>query len=189
MKLIAGAVTPVEVTGAAESTLDVTEIYQIHGKTVARWATRLGGPNFDAEEAVQEVFAVVQERLKDFRGEAKLTTWLYRITENVVRNQRRRERFGRWLSWRGEELAPRLISPRIEPVEALERLQASAEVYQVLNKMREPYRAALILYEMEDLSGAQIAELKGVKLATVWVWLHRARAQFLDRMTKLRRAQ
>jgi RNA polymerase sigma-70 factor (ECF subfamily) len=67
------AVRPREDTGLAA-------IYREHAELVKRWALRLGGPGLDAEDFVHEVFMVVQRRLPEFRGEAKLTTWLYRIT-------------------------------------------------------------------------------------------------------------
>jgi RNA polymerase sigma-70 factor (ECF subfamily) len=51
--------------------------------------------------------------------------------------------------------------------------------------LNENQRAAFILFEIEELSGQEIAELKGVSVSTVWVWLHRARARFLARLAKL----
>ena len=50
-----------------------------------------------ADEVVQEVFLIVQRRLPEWRADAKITTWLYRITERVVHRQRRKQRMGRWL--------------------------------------------------------------------------------------------
>jgi RNA polymerase sigma-70 factor (ECF subfamily) len=160
--------------------LELEAIYLEHGRSVVRWVARLGGPNFDAEDAVQEVFAVVAERLSSFRGDSKITTWLYGITENVVRQQRRRERLRRWLF--GGENGINL--PSSDQVDAIERLQSNELVYRLLNRLREPYRSSLILFEIEGLSGEQIAELKHCKVATVWVWLHRARAQFLQQFNE-----
>jgi RNA polymerase sigma-70 factor (ECF subfamily) len=159
----------------------VEAIYRAHGATVARWVLRLGGGRVDLEDAVQEVFAVVTARLQDFRGDSKLTTWLYGITENVVHRERRRARVRRWLSlsWRRAPGA----TPTLPPA-ALERKEAEAEVYSALDKLRDPYRAALILFEIEGLSGDEIAELKQVRVSTVWVWLHRARKQFLQALSR-----
>ncbi len=156
---------------------EVETIYREHGTTVARWALRLGGPRFDAEDAVQEVFAVVAERISQFRGDAKLTTWLYGITENVVREQRRRERVRRWFSGGSAQAGEDVQASGPLAFETIEQRQATQLLYRALDRMREPYRTALILFELEELSGEQVSELKQVKLATVWVWLHRARAQ------------
>src|SRR5262249_44087441 len=56
-------------------TSPVADLYRAHAQTVARWASRLGGPAIDVEDVVQEVFLVVQRRLREFRGEAEITTW------------------------------------------------------------------------------------------------------------------
>jgi RNA polymerase sigma-70 factor (ECF subfamily) len=51
--------------------------------------------------------------------------------------------------------------------------------------MTEKYRTVLILFELEELSGEEISEMTGTKIATVWVQLHRARADFLQRLEAL----
>src|SRR4051812_33481472 len=79
-----------------EQTL-VEQVYRAHVQDVARWAARLGGPRTDVEDVVQEVFLTVQRAMTEFRGDAKVETWLYRITQNVVRHRRRKERWRRWL--------------------------------------------------------------------------------------------
>jgi len=77
------------------------ELYRRYGGLIASWSTKLGGPRVDTEDLVQEVFLVIAEKLRDFRGDAKLTTWLFRITENAVRNRRRQERHRRGGAPRG----------------------------------------------------------------------------------------
>jgi RNA polymerase sigma-70 factor (ECF subfamily) len=160
-------------------------LYRAHAATVARWAAHLGGPRLDVEDVVHEVFLVAERRLPEFRGDARITTWLYRITEHVVRGGRRRERVRRWLDFvrRGDvELA--LSPPRLSPVEELEQRQSRETVYRILDRLAEKYRRVLVLFELEELSGEEIATLTGIKLATVWVHLHRARALFLAEMNR-----
>ena len=70
------------------------------------------------------------------------------------------------------------------PIEELERREASERVYRVIDTMNERYRSVLVLFELEQLSGEEIAELTGDKLENVWVLLHRARAQFRQRLAK-----
>jgi RNA polymerase sigma-70 factor (ECF subfamily) len=148
-------------------------LYRTHAQTVARWASRLGGPSVDVEDVVQEVFLVVQRRLDGFRGDAHIATWLYRITANVVRWRRRKEKWRRWLAGSADDVAGRIAARGPTPLEAL-------EVYRVLDGMRERYRTVLILFEIEGMTGAEIAKLMGTKPDTVWVWLHRARKQFRE---------
>jgi RNA polymerase sigma-70 factor (ECF subfamily) len=160
-------------------------LYREHAGTVARFAQRLAGPTLDVEDLVQEVFLVAHAQLPKFRGEAKLTTWLYRITENVVRHRRRKERFRRWLGGSSEEIGGKAASGRPTPVEDLERREASRTVYRVLDQMSERYRTLIILFELDGKSGEEIAELTGQKVNSVWVALHRARQQFLERLERL----
>lgn len=158
---------------------DWEAVYRAHAAAVARWAARLAGPTEDVEDLVHEVFLVVQARLPSFRGEGKLTTWLYRITVNVVRHQRRKNRLRRWLG-----LAP-LVEPEAlgpAPDEQVAARQALRRVYVALEGLSERERRVLILHELEGLTGPEIAELEGVTPSAVWVRLHRARKHFAARV-------
>jgi RNA polymerase sigma-70 factor (ECF subfamily) len=165
---------------------NLSALYREHAATVARWAAKLAGPGADVDDLVHEIFLVVGRRLPEFRGQAKVTTWLYRITDLVVREHRRKERFRRWFSRaRHLEIESTLTAPHLTPVEALERHQAASMTYRILDRMPDKYRNVLILFEMEELSGEEIAALTGLKLSTVWVHLHRARARFLADMKRV----
>jgi RNA polymerase sigma-70 factor, ECF subfamily len=165
--------------------LSLEEIYREHSELVKRWAVRLGGPGIDVEDIVHEVFIVAQKKLGQFRGDAKLTTWLYRITERVAYKQVRRQRLGRWLHGHAGDFAGHLAAEEGCPHGEMERQQASALVYEALEGLGHKHRTAVILYEIEGLSGEEIAELMDTKLPTVWVWLHRGRGQFLERLREL----
>jgi RNA polymerase sigma-70 factor, ECF subfamily len=161
-------------------------LYRAHAPAVARWASRLVGPGSDVEDLVHEIFLVAARRLSEFRGDAKVTTWLYRITERVALDRRRRDRFRRWFSLaRSVEIETVLSPARPTPVDVLERRQSSEAVYRILDRMPDKYRTVLILFELEEMSGEEIATLTGLKLTTVWVHLHRARARFLIEMKRV----
>jgi RNA polymerase sigma-70 factor (ECF subfamily) len=168
---------------AVEQTL--AGVYRQHAELVKRWALRLGGPALDAEDVVHEVFLVVQRRLSEFRGESRLTTWLYRITLRVVRKQARRQKLGRWLRGLASDFAGELPEDRFGPYESVERQEAALLVYRALDSLGHNQRAVVILFELEERSGEEIAELMGAKVATVWVWLHRGRTRFLARLREL----
>lgn len=158
----------------------VPEVYRLHADDVARWAARLGGPRVDVEDVVQDVFVTVTELLPEFRGEAKITTWLFRITQNKVRQRLRRARLLRLLGQHEQETLADLPALGPSPLCDLERKEAHKIVYKILDGMGDKYRTAFILFEIEKLSGEEIAQLLEQKVATIWVWLHRARTQFLD---------
>jgi RNA polymerase sigma-70 factor (ECF subfamily) len=173
---------PLSPANAAEPRMDVGELYRAYGARVTRWVARMAGPFLDVEDLVQDVFVKAHQLLPQFRGDAEITTWLYRIAENLVISRRRRERVRRWL-WRTQDVDPPIAYPT--PLDALERREAQRLVYRLLDDVSGRYRVVFILFELEGLSGDEIAELTGIKLATVWVRLHRARTRFFARARKL----
>lgn len=168
--------------------LDVGKIYREHADDVARWARRLGGPDIDVEDVVHEVFLVVQRRLAEWRGEARITTWLYEIAFRVVRDRRARWRWRRWsggTSGRestaaGADLAE-LAADQPDALDLLQRREASAVLYRILDGIGEKYRTVIILFELEGKSGEEIAALTETSLSNVWVRLYRAREKVLKR--------
>jgi RNA polymerase sigma-70 factor, ECF subfamily len=160
--------------GGAAAPLDLTHVYRAHAAEVTRWARRLLGPAGDVDDVLQEVFLVAHRRLPEWRGAAKISTWLYAITVRVVQEHRRKQRWLRWLGV-GHLLPP---PPPTTPLEAVESRRASEVTYQLLDTLPEAERSALILFEMEELSGEEIATITGEPAGTIWVRLHRARARF-----------
>ena len=170
--------------------LDVAALYRSHGGAVARWAARLAGPGLEVEDLVQEVFLIAQRKLAGFRGEASPARWLYRITERVVWHRRRKQRReqSRWhrLFFGADVVDPgELPSGDPSPLDVAQSRQSAALFYRALEGVNERHRAVFILFELEELSGAEIAALEGVAVGTVWVWLHRARTKFLDQLARL----
>jgi RNA polymerase sigma factor (sigma-70 family) len=126
--------------------LDLDEAYRLHAVTVARWVARLAGPGYDVEDIVHDVFVIAQRRWHEWRGEARISTWLYEITLRVVRDRRRARRRWRFLPWARHEaergwpssLLPQ--PPQTTPGEAAERQADVALLYQVLDELSEVRR-------------------------------------------------
>jgi RNA polymerase sigma-70 factor (ECF subfamily) len=180
-----------EIRPAGEASADeaptLDGLYRAYAAQVARWAAHLGGPRLEVGDLVHEIFLVAGRRLADFRGDSKPSTWLYGITERVVRAARRKERVRRALDrLRRVDVERALLPTQPTPVEELERRRAQETVYRILDRLPEKYRRVMVLFALEELSGEEIAELTGVKLATVWVHLHRARRLFLDEIGRER---
>jgi RNA polymerase sigma-70 factor (ECF subfamily) len=157
----------------------LSEIYRTYVRDVGRWAERLAGPEFDLPDMVHEVFEIVQRRLPSYRGDSSLKTWLYGITEKVVRHRRRKDRLRHWLSGSAKDVAKYLPAPGPSQLERLEQKERSVRVYRVFDRLPERDREILILFELEELPGAEIAALLGIKLENVWLRMHRARERFL----------
>jgi RNA polymerase sigma-70 factor (ECF subfamily) len=140
-------------------------LYAAHAPTVFRWVRRLGGPRVDVEDLVQEVFLRVHLALPAFRGESQARTWLYRIVVRVVARQRRRRR---WPVPQDDNLEP-------SPEDATGSREAEAILYRALDRLDLRQRVLLVAFELEELSGAEIAKALKIKPATLWVRLYRAR--------------
>jgi RNA polymerase sigma-70 factor (ECF subfamily) len=157
--------------------LTLEDVYRDHFDFVFRQASRLGGPGIDAEDAAQEVFMVVARKLDTFDSTSLITTWLYGITLNIVRSQRRRARIRRLFEL-GEEKSE-------VPVRSLDRAEvvdAHRIAYAILDKLAPKKREAFILAEFEGLSCEEIAALTGSKTETIWSRLHYARKEFGERL-------
>ncbi len=156
-------------------------LYDAQFSFVFRTARRLGIPPDEAEDVAHDVFVIAHRRLSDF-SEGRVSTWLYRITANVVSNRHRRRRVRERLNnfipvWGNEE------SER--PDRAAEMKSASAAVDRVLARMSPKKREVFALFELERLEGEEIAERVGCPVGTVWTRLHHARKEFVQIARKL----
>jgi RNA polymerase sigma-70 factor (ECF subfamily) len=156
--------------------VDIDALYRAHADTVARWARRFAGPAVDAEDVVQEVFLLARRRLVRWEPGGKVTTWLFRATEKIARRARRRQRVRQlFLRAFGTVEARPSVPTALDQVLAQDTCR---RVYTILDRLPDRHRRVLILFELEALSTQEIAELIGVPLPTVRVWLFRARARF-----------
>jgi len=134
----------------------------------------------DTDETVQDVLLTVSRRLGEFRGDAPITTWLFRITARVAANHRRaarRRRIWARLTRRIEETA---AAEGPGPGTGLDEREAWQRFYRALDTLPEQHRQVLVLFELDQLGTVEIARTMGRPPATVRVWLHRARSQFVE---------
>jgi len=148
-------------------------LYEEHVAQVKRWAYRLAGPSADLEDMVHDIFVIALTKHFEWRGEATIDTWLFAITNKVVRSKRRRRRMrDMLLGRRRDELMPPAPSTPQQDVEQREQL---TRLYRALDRLSDRERTTLVLYELEDLSGERVAALTGSTVGAVWVRLHRGR--------------
>jgi RNA polymerase sigma-70 factor (ECF subfamily) len=168
--------------------LSFDEIYRQHASAVWRWAVRLLGQRGDPDDVLHEVFLVVQRKLPEFRGEAKLATWLYEITVRIVQRQRRSDRRWSWLrSAEGSGDAHWLVGfggparDEADPHTLLERRRNTELLYRLLDRIGEKYRTVVILADLEGLCADEIAAIVGITPTNVSVRLKRGREKLLAR--------
>ncbi len=151
------------------------ELFVRHRADVARLVQRLLGGQGDIEDVVQEVFLQVHRSLKDFRFGARFTTWLYRVSVNVVLMQRRSARSRPKLVETPEGLVP--LEPGLSPEEHAARGRRVQAFYRVLDRLSEKKRVAYVLHELEGLSPSEIAETVSAPVLTVRTRLFYARRE------------
>ena len=154
------------------------DFYQKYRQEVAHTLHKVLGPVSDLEDVVQDVFIEVFRSIDKFKGQAKITTWLYRVCVNVALQKVRRKK-------RRPEghAAPENDLPTYEtPLRALERKESSHIVYAVLDKLAPKKRMVLILHEIMGLEAKEIAAIVGANVLTVRTRLHYARKEFYEKM-------
>jgi RNA polymerase sigma-70 factor (ECF subfamily) len=151
------------------------QFYRTHAKTVLAWVLRLGGPSMDAEDAAQEVFVIALRRVHTFRGEARLTTWLFSITRNVVSNRRRKSAIRRFV---GLERAEKVSDGSPGTDERIDSHRQRRLVQLALERLPQNQREVIILMDLEERSAPEVGEMLGVPAGTVYSRLHYARKSF-----------
>ena len=154
------------------------DIVRAHEKTVYHLALRQLGNREDAEDAAQEVFLKAYTGLSSFRGDSKLSVWLYRITNNVCIDFLRRRRETVSLSQENEEGEPlelELPDERFDPAALTERKDLRERIGKALDALPPEAREILLLRELGGQSYDEIAATLGLDLGTVKSRIFRAR--------------
>ena len=156
-------------------------LVETHGKLVFNTALGLLQHRSDAEDMSQEVFAYAFQSMDTFRGEARLSTWLYRITVSksldLLKARKRLKRFGFLQSLFEPESAKLAIDPPHfqHPGVLLEKQEQAQILFLAIEKLSENQKTAFVLHKLEDLSYAEIAEVMQLSLASIESLLFRAK--------------
>lgn len=159
------------------------KLYRDHVELIYRYAHRLCGEMESAKDLVQETFLNAYRGLKDFRGEAQVSTWLYTIASRACMRMRRKRKGEPERELSLDEFVPtsegefRLQIPMegLTPEEALQNKELREALDQAINKLPKKYRMTLVLRDMEGLSAKEVGAIMGVNERAVKSRLHRAR--------------
>ncbi len=168
----------------AEAPVDFASLYDAWFEHVSRWVRALGAPHADVEDITQDAFLVVRRRLCDFDGR-NVAGWLHRIASRQVRQHRRR-RWIRSVFSRQNEPIDDVPSPGAGPSAALETREKQEVLESLLSKISEKRRIAFVLFEVEEYSGEEIADILDIPINTVWTRLHHARRDFFALVAQYR---
>ena len=158
-------------------------LYRDHVDLIYRYAHRLCGETEAAKDLVQETFLNAYRGLKNFRGEARISTWLYTIASRACMRMRRKRKGEPEHELSLDEFVPtsegefRLQIPTegLSPEEALQNKELRQALDQAIDKLPEKYRMVLVLRDMEDVSAKEVGTIMGLNERAVKSRLHRAR--------------
>ncbi len=163
--------------------LDVAALYQEHADFVGRVLLRFLGEGTHVDDILQETFIIAFEKRDSFDAtRAAPSTWLYGIAANLCKHHKRSAgRRGKFHERLGLEESTADAGPAIE----LERQEEIALVQEIVQRLPFKQREVFVLYEIEGLSGKEIATMLQLPLGTVWTRLHEARNRFRESVSKL----
>lgn len=164
--------------------LSFEQIHDVFRPKILRYLRRLVGGQ-DADDLTQDVFVKVSQALDTFRGDAMVSTWIYRIATNAALDRLRSRSFQGSVSdsptgndeeevvdkdlWTGEK--------KLSLESALIRKEMNDCIRGIVENLPVNYRTVIVLSEWEGLKNNEITEILGLSLDTVKIRLHRARAR------------
>ena len=137
------------------------------------------GQRDEVEDVVQEVFIKIYRNLASYRGDAKLSTWIYRIARNEAINALSRSRPD--LETLDESSGQ--VSSEKNPEECLDRKRSKRFVEELLAPLDEQHRIAIELRYMGEKSYTEIAEIMDIPIGTVKTYIYRAKAAMKKRLS------
>jgi len=138
-------------------------VFAEHYQSVFRLALSLSGSHADAEDIAQEVFEVIVKALPKFRGDSKLSTWIYRITLRTGT---------RWLARRGPVAELKVDMTATDQ-------SIPIDLINVLNKLSLDMKAVVLLAFVEGLTHDEVAEVLAIPVGTVASRVHYARKEMV----------
>ena len=159
-----------------------------HQRRVFGLVLRMLGNREEAQEVAQEAFLSLHRNGRQFRGEARFSTFVYRVAANAALNRRRslgRKRAREEALVRRQEAGLDLPSAPRDPEDAASGAQIQARVQSALMRLPEDLRAAVVLYDIEGQSYGDIAEVLGIPEGTVKSRIHRARIALREHLRPL----
>ena len=171
------------------------ELVRLYQAKIFRLVFRMLGDRAEAEDLAQEVFVTVFKSIDGFRGDSKLSTWLYRVATNHCKNRikylsRRakgsKKEFDEIADREAVESATMSTSAQVpRPDEAVQGFQVQSAVQQALSELDDEHRELVVLRDVENMSYEEIQQITGLPEGTVKSRLHRARLALQARVLEL----
>ncbi|QDU65370.1 RNA polymerase sigma factor [Engelhardtia mirabilis] len=161
----------------AEREAAVRELFELTRTSLFGLALRMTGRPDLADDAVQETFVDVLRGIAGFRGDARLTTWLFRVAVRASTRVASRAR------GREEVLPDDLDAGSRDPSHSATQRDSAARILRAIAALPAPLRAVVALSALEGLAQTEVAQVLGIPSGTVYSRLHEARARLREALS------
>ncbi|MFZ5517453.1 MAG: RNA polymerase sigma factor [Candidatus Zhuqueibacterota bacterium] len=171
------------------NTTDFRAIFDQYQHLVYNISYRMTGNREDAEDATQDVFLRIHRSINRFRGDAKLSSWVYRIAVNTCLNRERRKKLASWVSLdflMQEEPESQPLSEET-PDRHMEISETERLIQQAIQSLPARQKTAIVLHRYENLSYEDIAGVMEISLSAVESLLHRAKENLSQKLLSLKK--
>ncbi len=159
------------------------QLVEKHKDRAYTLALRIVRNHEDAEEISQDAFVRVYNSLKDFKGKARFTTWLYKIIYNTAISRFRKKEIDSF-SMDDSPLKESLHEEKVDGLDILHRSERKKIILSALDRLRPDERAALTLFYMNENSIKEIEEITGLTASNIKILLFRGRKKLLSELKK-----
>ena len=199
-----------EIRGEREPSADLTEadairlaqdgdaqafefLYRMHSRRVYALCLRMTGNSVEAQDLTQDAFLQLFRKIQSFRGESSFSTWLHRLTVNVVLMRFRKKRCPEVSLDETFSADEEGAAPRIEIGEPDLRVRGTIDrllIQRAIDRLPDGYKLMFLLHDVQGYGHEEIAEILGCSIGNSKSQLHKARMRMRELLTRrIRRAR
>jgi RNA polymerase sigma-70 factor (ECF subfamily) len=161
----------------------LSTLLERHQQKVFGFGVKMCGDSEDAKDVAQDTLLTMARSVKDFRGDASLSTWLYTVARSFCIKKRRRAKGVPAFHEPLDKVTHENVGePAATPEQALLGREARETVAAALDALEPEAREVVVLRDIEELTASEVAEVTGTSVAAVKSRLHRARAALRERL-------
>lgn len=165
-------------------------LYHLHGRRVYALCLRMTSNVAEAEDLTQEAFLQAFRKVNTFRGEASFSTWIYRITTNVVLMRRRRKTHPEVSleDATAQNGVTAGVAKFVRHADPAGKLLAKLSLHWAIDQLPEGYRNVFVLHDIQGYEHNEIAKLTGRSIGNSKSQLHKARERLRQLLAPERHA-
>lgn len=168
-------------------------LYRTHSRRVYALCLRMTGNSVEAQDLTQDAFLQLFRKIQSFRGESSFSTWLHRLTVNVVLMRFRKKRCSEISLDETFSTDEEGASPRIEIGEPDLRVRGTIDrllIQRAIDRLPDGYKLMFVLHDVQGYGHEEIAEILGCSIGNSKSQLHKARMRMRELLTRrIRRAR